>query len=278
MVVWGSGVWQGGVGCALPFGVVRQAHHERPLESAAPLLGSLNSQTKCNTWLSRTLPRKTDLATLSDDRFTQLIQAYNNTPRKCLDYRTPAEIFLDRVLHLKCESTFPSARERRRGNPLVVSLSNHAGGMRPSTMLRANGYQSTPGGKTYTSWVCGQRFWILHFVQNDPTPLMGSRLLGNDGWGRFANRLYKSAIARWGDAPFDKLRANGYQSPPLDAVIAGTTKGGPCHLPTPAALSGISCGQRRGCTALPLHPRRRRISPGRNRAAVGYRTPLARRR
>ena len=55
--------------------------------------------------LRRTLPRKTDLATLSDERFTQLIQAYNNTPRKCLGYRTPAEIFLDRVLHLKCGST-----------------------------------------------------------------------------------------------------------------------------------------------------------------------------
>ena len=57
--------------------------------------------------LRRTLPRKTDLARLSEDRFIQLIQAYNNTPRKCLDYRTPAEIFLDRVLHLKCESTAP---------------------------------------------------------------------------------------------------------------------------------------------------------------------------
>ena len=34
------------------------------------------------------------------------MQAYNNTPRKCLDYRTPAEV-LDQVLHFKCESTFP---------------------------------------------------------------------------------------------------------------------------------------------------------------------------
>ena len=55
--------------------------------------------------MRRTLPRKTDLAELSDDRFVQLLQAYNNTPRKCLDYRTPAEIFSDQVLHLKCEST-----------------------------------------------------------------------------------------------------------------------------------------------------------------------------
>ena len=70
--------------------------------------------------LRRTLPRKTDLATLSEDRFTQLIQAYNNTPRKCLDYRTPAEIFLDRVLHLKCESTFLPAQERRMGGGLVI--------------------------------------------------------------------------------------------------------------------------------------------------------------
>ena len=60
--------------------------------------------------LRRTLPRKTDLAALPQKRFTQMIQAYNNTPRKCLDYRTPAEIFLDRVLHLKCESTCPSSR------------------------------------------------------------------------------------------------------------------------------------------------------------------------
>ena len=61
--------------------------------------------------LRRTLPRKTDLAALSDDRFTQLIQAYNNTPRKCLGYRTPAEIFQNQVLHLKCESTLRPSPE-----------------------------------------------------------------------------------------------------------------------------------------------------------------------
>ena len=56
------------------------------------------------------LPRKTDLAAVSDEEFTALMQAYNNTPRKCLDYRTPAEV-LDQVLHFKCESTFPFSRE-----------------------------------------------------------------------------------------------------------------------------------------------------------------------
>lgn len=56
--------------------------------------------------LRRTLPRKTDLAILPEDRFTQLLQAYNNTPRKCLDYQTPAEVFWNNMLHFKCESTF----------------------------------------------------------------------------------------------------------------------------------------------------------------------------
>jgi IS30 family transposase len=56
--------------------------------------------------MRRTLPRKTDLATISDQRFIELIWAYNHTPRKCLDYLTPAELFLSEVLHFKCESTF----------------------------------------------------------------------------------------------------------------------------------------------------------------------------
>ena len=54
----------------------------------------------------RLIPRKTDLATLSDDQFHTRIAAYNNTPRKCLDFQTPAEIFLAQLLHFECESTF----------------------------------------------------------------------------------------------------------------------------------------------------------------------------
>lgn len=61
--------------------------------------------------MRRTLPRKLDLATLPKDRFVNLIQAYNNTPRKCLDFQTPAECFWSGVLHFKCESTFPPPRE-----------------------------------------------------------------------------------------------------------------------------------------------------------------------
>ena len=94
------------------------AHHYR--------LHPLGTQTffcdTCSPWqkggvenaigrLRRPFPRKTRLADLSEAAFTQAIQLYNNTPRKCLGYRTPAEVFQQQVLHLKCESTFPLSRE-----------------------------------------------------------------------------------------------------------------------------------------------------------------------
>lgn len=59
--------------------------------------------------MRRFLPRKTDLATLPSRRFRGLIDAYNHTPRKCLDFRTPAESFAQ-VLHFECESTSPLSR------------------------------------------------------------------------------------------------------------------------------------------------------------------------
>jgi transposase, IS30 family len=64
--------------------------------------------------MRRFLPRKTDLATLPTRRFNALVRAYNNTPRKCLDFRTPAEAF-SQMLHFGCESTSPLARGRAAG-------------------------------------------------------------------------------------------------------------------------------------------------------------------
>jgi transposase, IS30 family len=61
--------------------------------------------------MRRGLPRKTDLATLSDHRLLSLVRSYNHTPRKCLNYKTPAEVFTRDLLHFKCEFTFPLARE-----------------------------------------------------------------------------------------------------------------------------------------------------------------------
>lgn len=43
--------------------------------------------------IRRILPRKTDLTTLSGDKLQDLVDRYNDTPRKCLAYRTPNEVF-----------------------------------------------------------------------------------------------------------------------------------------------------------------------------------------
>jgi transposase, IS30 family len=61
--------------------------------------------------MRRGLPRKTDLATISDQHLLWLFRSYNHTPRKCLNFKTPAEVFTRDLLHFKCESTFPPARE-----------------------------------------------------------------------------------------------------------------------------------------------------------------------
>lgn len=55
--------------------------------------------------MRRFLPRKTDLAQLCEKQFNTLIAIYNNTPRKCLDFKTPTEVFLAQLLHFECEST-----------------------------------------------------------------------------------------------------------------------------------------------------------------------------
>jgi transposase, IS30 family len=53
--------------------------------------------------LRRDLPRKTDLAVLPRRTLDAILAAHNNTPRKCLGFLTPAEVFLP--LHFECEST-----------------------------------------------------------------------------------------------------------------------------------------------------------------------------
>jgi len=55
--------------------------------------------------LRRYLPRATNLNSLQPGHITAAARAYNNTPRKCLDYQTPAEALSKQLLHFKCEST-----------------------------------------------------------------------------------------------------------------------------------------------------------------------------
>ena len=52
----------------------------------------------------RFLPRRTDLDQISPDQLLHVAIAYNHTPRRCLDFQTPAEVF-SQVLHFKWEST-----------------------------------------------------------------------------------------------------------------------------------------------------------------------------
>ena len=61
--------------------------------------------------MRRKIPRKTDLAALTPRQLSNHVAAYNNTPRKCLDWQTPAAIFLSQLLHFERESTFPLSRE-----------------------------------------------------------------------------------------------------------------------------------------------------------------------
>ena len=60
--------------------------------------------------MRRPLPRKTDLLNLPPQNLNAVVAAYNNTPRKCLDFQTPAEAFLAHLLHFECESTSPLSR------------------------------------------------------------------------------------------------------------------------------------------------------------------------
>jgi IS30 family transposase len=43
--------------------------------------------------LRRSLPRKSDLNTITQERLHELANRYNTTPRKCLDFQTPQEVF-----------------------------------------------------------------------------------------------------------------------------------------------------------------------------------------
>jgi IS30 family transposase len=52
--------------------------------------------------LRRDLPNATRRTDYSDADFQQLITIYNDTPRKCLDYRTPAEAWLHEIRTRRC--------------------------------------------------------------------------------------------------------------------------------------------------------------------------------
>ena len=55
--------------------------------------------------MRRMLPRKTNLTDTKTKDIIARVQNYNQTPRKCLDFKTPAEVFSELLLHFKCDSS-----------------------------------------------------------------------------------------------------------------------------------------------------------------------------
>lgn len=64
-----------------------------------------------NGRLRRFLPRKTNLVDYCPHDFERIACLYNDTPRKCLGFKTPAEVFFKHLLHFKCEFTFRPSPE-----------------------------------------------------------------------------------------------------------------------------------------------------------------------
>jgi len=58
-----------------------------------------------NGRIRRYVPKKADPRTLSHNTIRTIAKHLNNTPRKCLDFQTPAEVFLKQLLHFECEFT-----------------------------------------------------------------------------------------------------------------------------------------------------------------------------
>ena len=58
-----------------------------------------------NGWLRRELPRKIDLDKLTHQDLNDTIQAYNLTPRKCLNFKTPLQAMLqEKNIHVNISS------------------------------------------------------------------------------------------------------------------------------------------------------------------------------
>ena len=49
-------------------------------------------------------PRRTDLAALDDDAIREIAKTYNQTPRKCLGFRSPNEIFNEMINRVALET------------------------------------------------------------------------------------------------------------------------------------------------------------------------------
>src|SRR5450432_2875839 len=97
--------------------------------------------------MRRRIPRKTDLATLAPGYLADCVMAYNSTPRKCLDWHTPAEVFAQQVLHFECESTSLLSQGRRMlRSRLPDTIPHSRGAMRPDFAINFRSLKSEGAG------------------------------------------------------------------------------------------------------------------------------------
>jgi IS30 family transposase len=57
-----------------------------------------------NGRLRRDLPRKTDIKSMKEEDFYEVIDNYNTTPRKCLNWKTPEEVFFKNLLSVALQT------------------------------------------------------------------------------------------------------------------------------------------------------------------------------
>ena len=62
-----------------------------------------NTNRRARRWL----PRKRDIRAMTDHDIKQICDQLNNTPRKCLGWKTPAEVFREKMLEEMGRSPYP---------------------------------------------------------------------------------------------------------------------------------------------------------------------------
>jgi IS30 family transposase len=62
-----------------------------------------NTNRRARRWL----PRKRDIRGMTDNDIKQICDQLNNTPRKCLGWKTPAEVFREKMMEEMGHSPYP---------------------------------------------------------------------------------------------------------------------------------------------------------------------------
>ncbi len=63
-------------------------------------MGQSGSNENANGLLREFYPKQTNLSKVTQEELRQKLELINNRPRKCLNWTTPIEVFLQEVSHL----------------------------------------------------------------------------------------------------------------------------------------------------------------------------------